>query len=451
MGTDFDMNTSDTIAAPATGIDGAVAIIRLSGPDALSVARQVWRGRGKLDAPENLRRMLLGKVGNAPALAVYMKAPHSYTGDDVVELQCHGGAAAAHAVLSSVLRAGCRMADPGEFTFRAFVNGKLDLLQAEAVADLVRSGSDAALRIAENQLAGELSGKLEMLYEHINAFRSECEARLDFPDEELDFSAGIPESLKSAQKLAESLLATFPAGAALRDGVTIVLAGRPNSGKSSLLNLLSGRDRAIVSDIPGTTRDTVECDAVIRGIPVHLVDTAGLRESSNTVEKMGIERSRRSIASARIVLWLLDLASEDAEAEKTELLRSAPSSTVAVWNKLDLAREKTPPELPERFDAVTVSAKNGENLEKLYDAIMRRLFYTDTPRLPEVALNARAARGLEQARMSLAAAMEHFSRGDFELAAAESAQAAHTVGVIIGKHADPDLLDEVFKNFCIGK
>ena len=445
------MNTTDTIAAPASAVTGAVAVIRLSGPDALTVAKRVWRGRSEPDAQGNVRKMLLGKVGDAPTLAVYMKAPHSYTGDDVVELQCHGGAAAAHAVLSAVLGAGCRMAEPGEFTFRAFVNGKLDLVQAEAVADVVRSGSDAALKLAENQLAGRLSEKLEQLYLFINVFRSECEARLDFPDEELDFSSGIPKALEDARKLADELLATLPAGAALRSGVDIVLAGRPNSGKSSLLNLLAGRDRAIVSDIPGTTRDTVECDAVIRGIPVHLTDTAGLRESSDAIEKLGVERSRRSIAAAQVVLWLLDLASPELDAETAELAKSAPPGTVAVWNKLDLAPGKTPPELPEKFPVVSISAKTGENIEGLYDAVMRQLFAASRPELPEVALNARAGRELEKTRAALEAAVRQFAAGNYELAAEESARAAHAVGLIVGKDADPDLLDEVFKNFCIGK
>ena len=445
------MNTTDTIAAPASSVTGAVAVIRLSGPDALAAAKRVWRGRSSLDAPGNVRKMLLGKVGDAPTLAVYMKAPHSYTGDDVVELQCHGGAAAAHAVLAAVLAAGCRMAEPGEFTFRAFVNGKLDLVQAEAVSDLVRSGSDAALKLAENQLAGRLSEKLERLYRYINVFRSECEARLDFPDEELDFSSGVPEALTDARELADELLATLPAGAALRSGVNIVLAGRPNSGKSSLLNLLAGRDRAIVSDIPGTTRDTVEVDAVIRGVPVHLTDTAGLRDSADTVEKLGVERSRRSIAAAQVVLWLLDLASPELEAETAELLRSAPNGTVAVWNKLDLAPGKTPPELPAKFPKVCISAKTGENLEGLYDAVMRQLFAAAKPELPDIALNARAGRELEKTRTALAAAAKQFADGNYELAAEESARAAHAVGVVVGKHADPDLLDEVFRNFCIGK
>jgi len=445
------MNTTDTIAAPASAISGAVAIIRLSGSEALSIARRIWHGRRDPGAPENIRKMLLGKVGDAPVLAVYMKAPHSYTGDDVVELQCHGGAAAAHAVLTAALDAGCRMAEPGEFTFRAFVNGKMDLLQAEAVADIVRSGSDAALKLAEHQLAGRLSSRLEHLYELINRFRSECEARLDFPDEELDFSPGVPDALTEAAALTDRLLATLPAGAALRGGVSIVLAGRPNSGKSSLLNLLSGRDRAIVSDIPGTTRDTVECDAVIRGIPVHLTDTAGLRESRDAIEKLGVERSRRSIAAAQIVLWLLDLAAPTPEEEIAELERSAPPGSIAVWNKLDIACERRPSELPERFPVVTISAQTGENLDALYDAIMRRLFDRTRPELPEVALNARAGRELQTVKATLAAAERHFADGDYELAAAESARAARAVGVVVGRHADPDLLDEVFKNFCIGK
>ena len=446
------MNTTDTIAAPASAVSGAVAVIRLSGERALDAAKAVWRGRAKLDAPENIRKMLLGKVGNAPTLAVYMKAPRSYTGEDVVELQCHGGAAAAHAVMSAVLNAGCRLAEPGEFTFRAFVNGKIDLVQAEAVADLVRSGSDAARKVAENQLAGALSEKLDALYRAINDFRSECEARLDFPDEELEFDGETPASLVKARELVDSLLRTYPAGAALRDGVTVVLAGRPNSGKSSLLNLLAGRDRAIVSDIPGTTRDTIECDTAIRGIPVHLVDTAGVRESSDTVEKLGIERSHRSIAAAELVLWLLDMTAEDLDGEVAEMRRSAPpETTIAVWNKLDLAGGRQLPELPPALPGTAISAKNGENLDALFDAMMTRLFSCTTPNIPETAVNARAARELESAKQALEEAGRHFATGSFELAAAESAQAAHAVGRIVGRYADPDLLDAVFRNFCIGK
>ncbi len=444
------MNTSDTIAAPASAISGAVVVIRISGPGALAAAGALWRGRSRLDDPSNLRRMLLGKIGRAPVLAVYMKAPHSYTGDDVVELQCHGGAATASSVMNALLNAGCRMAEPGEFTFRAFVNGKLDLVQAEAVADIVRSGSDTALKIAENQLAGTLSEKLNLLYDAINTFRSECEARLDFPDEELELSPDPPESMDTAGKLTESLLSTFPAGAAFRTGVNIVLAGKPNSGKSTLLNLLSGRDRAIVSPVPGTTRDTVECDAVIRGIPVHLVDTAGLRASTDIVESLGIERSRRAISAAQLVLWMLDLSAPEPEAEAAKLIASAPERVVAVWNKLDLA-DRPPPELPSGFPAVTIAARDGKNLELLYDAIMLKLFSCEHPEPPEIAVNARAEHELRAASTAINAAKRQFLTGRYELAAEEAAAAARAVGLILGRHSDPDLLDEVFKNFCIGK
>lgn len=444
------MNTTDTIAAPASGTGGAVTIIRISGPRALAVAGEVWQGRASLSAPENCRKMLLGKIGNDPALAVYMRSPASYTGDDVVELQCHGGSAACKAALEAVLKTGCRLAEPGEFTFRAFVNGKVDLTQAEAVSDLVGSGSDAARRLAEAQLAGGLRDRIGDICDRVTALRSECEARLDFPDEELDFSDTVPEELLDIGRDIDGLLATEDIGNAMREGVTVVLAGAPNSGKSSLLNCLLGSDRAIVSDIPGTTRDIIEVPLSLRGFPVTLNDTAGLRESDDPLERNGVERSYNAIAGARAVFYLIDASLDDPSAEIAALAERQRRNFIAVWNKIDLVPGKELPDIA-GLPTVRISAAAGENISALLDAFEYEIRRGEVGELPPVAVNARSAALLREARSGVSAAVACFADADYELAAAELASAGRALGLIVGRNADPDLLDEVFKNFCIGK
>ena len=443
------MNTSDTITAPATGTGGAVTIIRISGKDAVLCADKVWQGKISLAEAEP-RKMYLGKVGGDPTLAVYMKAPASYTGDDVVELQCHGGAIAANAVLRALLSAGCRMAEPGEFTFRAFVNGKMDLAQAEAVADLINSGSESAMHLAERQLAGTLSTKLDEIYDGINHLRSECEARLDFPDEELDFDTDLIEQCISLKEKISVLLKSREAGARLRDGVDVVLAGRPNAGKSSLLNRLAGFDRAIVSDIPGTTRDTVEHECVLCGIPVRLTDTAGLRSSLDPIETLGIERSRRSIAAAQMTFWLLDASSSEIDAEIEELENSITGSTIAIWNKCDIAENTTLPEL--KVPSCKISALNGDGIDDLLE-VFRNIMSNngEIAILPETAVNARMADALTRGTDALDRAAEKLADEDFELAACDLHDAASSIGETTGKTANCDLLDEVFHRFCLGK
>lgn len=442
------MNTSDNIAAPASAVGGAVTVIRISGPDALEIANRVWHGREPL-GDNNKRRMMLGKTGNDPALAVYMKKPHSYTGDDVVELQCHGGAAAAASAMKLLYASGCRMAEPGEFTYRAFINGKLDLLQAEAVADIIASGSQAALDLAEKQLAGSLSSRIDQLWDTIATLRSECESHLDFPDEELDFATDVPEQIDAVVAKVDELIASGDAGAVIRDGVRVVLAGKPNAGKSSLLNRILGYDRAIVSAIPGTTRDTVDSSAVIRNVPVNLTDTAGLRESSDPVEQLGIERSFRSIRAGEVTFWLLDATAPDLEAEAASLDKNAPG-VIAVWNKCDLispGRTLPEPGVPQ----VRISAATGENLEKLFDAFEQRLLNGARLTVPEVAVNARSSALLKRARTNLLRAKEIVADEDFEVAALELAEANRHIGEITGKSVEPDLLDKIFHRFCIGK
>jgi tRNA modification GTPase len=411
----------------------------------------VWQGKAEI-GDKNLRRMLLGKVGGDPTLAVYMKAPNSYTGDDVVELHCHGGVSASKAALSLILAAGCRPAEPGEFTFRAFVNGKLDLSQAEAVADLVSSGSESARKMAENQLAGGLSKNISDICDKITFLRSECEARLDFPDEALDFDDALFDTKLDEVKNAVSALAsTAEVGEALRNGVPLVLAGAPNTGKSSLLNRLLGKDRAIVSDIPGTTRDIIESPASLRGFPVILSDTAGLRESDDPIERSGIVRSKAALESARIVFYLLD-ASQNNHDEQLNGLYSLPQKrgVIAVWNKCDLAQGCTLPEI-KNFPTVSISALTSFGIDALLDAFEKEIRGGEEGDLPSVAVNARGAALLEACLEALNRAQHFVLLGDYEIAAAELAEAGVSAGLIIGRNADPDLLDEVFKNFCIGK
>ena len=442
------MNTSDNIAAPATGIGGAISILRISGPDALAIGNRVWHGKTPL-SPANARTMLLGHAGSDSALAVYMKAPASYTGDDVVELHCHGGAATADALLRLLLSSGCRMAEPGEFTFRAFVNGKMDLVQAEAVADVIGAGSEQALNVAERQLAGSLSRRLDALWGTLNELRAECESHLDFPEEELAWDPDVAAKINAVAAELGSLLETRELGATLRDGVSLVLAGRPNAGKSSLLNRLVGYDRAIVTAIPGTTRDTVEVSTVLRGLPVRLTDTAGLRRSDDPIEQEGVERSRRSIAATRVTFWLLDASAEQLDEELAELEHSAPPGRIAVWNKIDLVPDRELPELPP--PVVKLSAKTGAGLDSLLDAFAAAAVHDPHPAEPEVAVNARHAALLREALELLPEAVRNVESGDFEIASAQLREARRLVGAITGRSVEPDILDHIFSRFCIGK
>ena len=442
------MNTFDNITAPASAVGGAVTVIRISGPDALAIGNKVWQGKVPLSSA-NRRKMLLGTAGNDQTLAVYMQGPNSYTGDDVVELQCHGGTAAANTILGLLLEAGCRMAEPGEFTFRAFANGKLDLVQAEAVADIISAGSELAYRTAEKQLAGSLSGKLQAIRKELVDLRAESESHLDFPDEELAWDEHVSDRIRAVMEQIERLLRTASFGQSLREGVRLALAGRPNAGKSSLLNTLLGYDRAIVTDIAGTTRDTLEEQTSLRNIPVRITDTAGLRESDDVVEQLGVERSRQSIAASEITFYLLDASAEDLAAEMEQMLQTPAPNRIAVWNKCDLAAERKLPEVD--GVCVCISAKTGEGIEALLDAFVKVLTGNDRVAEPEVAVNARHRKELETALAELPTAIERFEDGEYELASPHLRAAADAIGNITGETVSPDILDNIFSRFCIGK
>lgn len=452
------MNTDDTICAICTGVGGAVSIIRIAGPDALKVGQKVWRGQSKLEI-KNARKMLLGKIilhdgsiGDS-ALAVYMPGPNSYTGGEVVELHCHGGVLATRQTLDTALQAGARAAEAGEFTFRAFVNGKMDLTQAEAVCDLITAHSDMALHLAERQIQGKLSANIGELREQLVNILAECESRMDFADEDLDWTAGsvFIEELETIGAKIAKLLESGREGIVLRNGIRVVLAGKPNAGKSSLLNLLLGFDRAIVTQLPGTTRDTLEESAHLRGVPVTLIDTAGIREATDLIEGIGIDRSHQSIKQAQVVFWLLDASSNDIDNEIAEMNTHTvdKENLIAIWNKADLAKSKTLPELP--CPSVQISVLESQGIDDLLNLFEKAVWEFPHTEEPEIAVNARHAKLLEDAIEALPGAAMNLDDNDWELAAVHLRSAISALASITGEESDPDILDNIFSRFCIGK
>ncbi len=452
------MNTIDTIAAIATAPGGAISIVRISGENALEAAQKVWHGK-KMLCRDNARMMLYGLIGEPgePALAVYMPNPHSYTGEDVVELHCHGGPVAARRTLDAVLACeNIRCADPGEFTMRAFINGKMDLTQAEAVGDLISAAGDATFQMALHQLEGSLSRSVNQLREILLHLAADCESRLDFPDEELSWDSDdvLIGNLRQAQNQLQKLIDSAHAGAVLRQGVRITLAGKPNAGKSSLLNALLGIDRAIVSNIPGTTRDTLAERAILRNIPVEITDTAGLRESDDEIEALGIKRARNAMQQAQIVFYLLDASSGNIAAETEDFYRNCGGDrqqVIAVWNKLDLAVNTALPDL-ENVQTVRISAHTHWGIETLLDAFEQHIWQNgESAADTAAAVNARHLALLEKAQDSLQTVAAEIAHADWELAAANLRSALIESGKIVGETVEPDLLDEIFSRFCIGK
>ncbi len=387
-------------------------------------------------------------------MAVYMPGPASYTGEDVVEIQCHGGEYAPKRMLGEVLRAGARLAEPGEFTRRAFLNGKMDLTQAEAVADLISARSESAGRIAERQLSGALGNKIRACSGELYHLLAEIESRLDFPEENLDWQSSeeLIRQFSGISGQLRELLSTQSSGAVFRDGVKLVIAGAPNVGKSSLLNTLLGYDRAIVSAIPGTTRDTLRETASIRGVTVDLIDTAGIREhTADVIEGMGIERSRNTLAGAEIVFWIFD-ASSVTDEDIRRMRETVPENidTIAVWNKKDLVADSF--RMPETGKpSVAVSAKTGEGIGSLLDLFEQTVWKNHDRTEPECAVSARHAKLLEDALDALEMTVRETEQEFYELAAANLRRAIESVATITGESVSPDVLEDIFSRFCIGK
>lgn len=452
------MNTEDTISAICTGVGGAISIIRISGPQSVTVAGKVWHGKSR-PGSSTARKMLLGKITAAndadgePALAVYMPGPNSYTGDDIVELHCHGGTLCARRAFDAVIAAGARLAEPGEFTFRAFVNGKMDLTQAEAVADLIYAHSNMALHLAERQIAGALKSHINRLRTILIDILSECESRMDFTEENLDWTgAGIfVERISGVRQEINKLKDSGREGVILRNGIRVVLAGKPNVGKSSLLNLLLGYERAIVTQLPGTTRDTLEETANIRNIPVRLTDTAGIREATSMIEGLGIDRSRKTIKEAQIVFWILDASSTTVSEDVMEMEEhlAGHRNVIVVWNKLDLAENAPLPELKYPSARISVTAQSGIN--ELMDIFEKAVWGFPHTEEPEIAVSARHTALLNEADETLAGANDKLVSAEWELAAVHLRAAIAALGSITGENVSPDILENIFSRFCIGK
>jgi tRNA modification GTPase len=446
----------DTIAAVATPPgQGGIGVVRVSGPGARHIAAVLL---GRCPEPRTATvRAFRDAVGEAidRGVALFFAAPASYTGEDVLELHGHGGPVVLDLVLARVLSLGARAARPGEFTERAFLNGKLDLAQAEAVADLIASATAQAARSAQRSLEGALSDRVRALDEEVTRLRVLIEAALDFPEEEVEVleAAQVESRLDALLCGLDALLAGAAQGRLLRDGAEVVITGRPNVGKSSLLNALTGQETAIVTAVPGTTRDLLHARIQLDGLPVHLVDTAGLREVNDPVEWAGVERARGALRGADAVLVVLD-ASEGLGPEDRSILMALPAGVphLRVWNKVDLlggAPAPAPAE-PGGEPAVWLSALTGQGLPLLSRALKGLLGFTAA----EDAFLARRRHleALGSAREAVDAARVELVRPlSIELVAEELRRAQGALGSITGQVTSEDLLGRIFSSFCIGK
>ncbi|MDH5409435.1 MAG: tRNA uridine-5-carboxymethylaminomethyl(34) synthesis GTPase MnmE, partial [Gammaproteobacteria bacterium] len=386
-------------------------------------------------------------------IAIFFKAPHSFTGEDVLELQGHGGPVVMDMLLKRTLELGARLARPGEFSERAFLNDKMDLAQAEAVADLIEAGSEQAARGALHSLQGVFSSCIHELVEGLTELRMFVEAAIDFPEEEIDFLADerIGKRLLTIEQQLAEVLQQAEQGALLREGMRVVLAGKPNAGKSSLLNALAGRESAIVTEIPGTTRDVLREEIHIDGMPLHIIDTAGLRESDDRVEQEGIKRTWQEIEQADQVLLLID-AQQGLGDEEQQILQQLPSSLSVsyIFNKIDLANTSAQCVTKEQGTEIHLSAKTGDGISQLRDHLKTVMGYTGTGEGKFIARR-RHLDALQRAQDFIALAKQRMQQKSGELLAEDLRQAQQALGEITGEVTSDELLGQIFTRFCIGK
>ncbi len=458
------MHPEDTIAAISTppGHSG-IGIVRLTGPDAVTIADKIFRSAGKKKIRHSRsHRIMYGHItepetGEAvdEVLLTVMKAPNTYTREDIVEINCHGGAVPIRRVLELLLKKGARPAEPGEFTRRAFLNGRIDLAQAEAVLDVINSLTAESQKTAVQQLRGGLSKKLEAIQENMIGLTVLVEAHIDFPEEDIG-ALSLKEIKKRAETIKRSLKKLIKSsryGMILREGLRTAIIGRPNVGKSSLLNALIEHDRAIVTELPGTTRDMIEEYLNIQGLPVKIIDTAGIREVGNIAEKEGVRRSLALMEEADLVLLLLDGSEALHDTDRELITKSTSSNTILVINKSDLRQKLDLLKSPgAKRKTVRISAKQKRGLETLKDAILERVAGRQTRPGTDVVTNVRHVHALERSLESINAFLAGIDKKSSpEFLAVELRDALDATGEILGITTSDDILDRIFSSFCIGK
>jgi|Deesub1362A_J573_1020465.scaffolds.fasta_scaffold00871_3 tRNA modification GTPase len=458
------MHIEDTIAAISTPLGySGIGIVRLSGKDAIRIAERVFSSpRGKSLSRGPTHRLLYGHIIDHEngelideVLVSVMKAPNTYTREDIVEINCHGGPLPLRRVLELVLRHGARLAQPGEFTMRAFLNGRIDLAQSEAVLDIINSLTEEGQKVAMEQLRGGLSKRITGLREGLIGLTAIVEAYIDFPDEEItppDRNELVERAGRIQTELGE-LISSSRYGLILREGVKTAIIGRPNVGKSSLLNALLQHDRAIVTEVPGTTRDIIEEYLNIKGLPVRIMDTAGIRDSGDIAEMEGVERSLRAMQGSDLVLLVLDGSEELHETDIRLIEESRTKDVIIVINKIDLPTRISPERLPPDKPLVRISALKGIGIEDLKEEIVdmstkgRKVYEIDTP----LVTRQRHLMALKRAHEAITSFLEGLDSLSPEILALELREALDALGEIIGITTPDDILNRIFSEFCIGK
>lgn len=460
------MYREDTIAgiSTATG-EGGIGIVRISGENAIEIAARIFKSHKNKDVKTmKSYTMMYGHIVDPETSEIVdevilscMRAPYTYTKEDIIEINCHGGSVAVRRVLAMVLAAGARIAEPGEFTKRAFLNGRIDLSQAEAVIDLIRSKTDEGMKLALSQTQGKLSQKIKDIMEDLVKILSHIGAAVDFPEEDVEevVTGDIIEISQAIIKKMDSLLINADKGKIIREGLDTIIVGKPNVGKSSLLNALVEESRAIVTDIPGTTRDVIEEYININGIPIRLVDTAGIREAGDIVEKIGIEKSREYIQRAELIIFIIDVSRKIDKEDEDIINLIKDKKTIVVLNKCDLDIKADVDYIRKAFkSSVIVDAviKSDEGVDQIKSAISDEVYKGNVSLNDVYITNVRHRDIIKRAQMSIKKGLDTLESGiPIDFASIEFKEAYLTLGEITGDTVSDDIIDRIFKDFCVGK